>query len=204
MRQAKTTSDDIRRLYRERAEIEEGYAKRLMRLAKQPLGKDETGCLSQSLITARVELEQVAKTHQHLADHMRTQLEAPLAEFAIKQSESRKVQQGHIEKVHRNKVSQEAFVQKAKDKYEADCIKLNGYVAQQNMLTGKDLEKNNMKLEKVQASAAQNDKEYQMYVRALTETIVSWNSEWKTTCDVRSRSSKNTADMAEISNPRRR
>jgi len=30
---------------------------------------------------------------------------------------------------------------KLKERYEADCIKVNGFIAQQNMLMGKELEK---------------------------------------------------------------
>jgi len=61
--------------------------------------------------------------------------------------------QGNIEKLRRTKQAQEQQVQKVhspedvillfqlKEKYEADCIKINGYIAQQNMVMGKELEK---------------------------------------------------------------
>jgi Ca2+-binding EF-hand superfamily protein len=46
-----------------------------------------------------------------------------------------------LEKLRRTKQAQEQQLQKLKEKYEADCIKINGYIAQQNMLMGKELDK---------------------------------------------------------------
>jgi hypothetical protein len=43
--------------------------------------------------------------------------------------------------LRRAKQAQEQQVQKLKEKYEADCIRINGYIAQQNMLMGKELDK---------------------------------------------------------------
>ena len=46
-----------------------------------------------------------------------------------------------LDKLRRTKQAQEQQLQKLKEKYEADCIKINGYIAQQNMLMGKELDK---------------------------------------------------------------
>jgi hypothetical protein len=43
MRGASRTIDELRNYWKERAAIEEDYAKRLSKLAKQTLGRDEIG-----------------------------------------------------------------------------------------------------------------------------------------------------------------
>ena len=40
------------------------------------------------------------------------------------------------------------------------------------------------KLEKAQQAISGNEKDYQNYVRALKETTIKWNTEWKSFCDV--------------------
>ena len=80
-----------------------------------------------------------------------------------------------------------------KEKYENECIKINGYIAQQNMLSGRELEKNNLKLEKAQSNVQvirkyyyhhncmliNEDQEYLKAVDQLQETVEKWNQEWR-------------------------
>lgn len=47
----------------------------------------------------------------------------------------------HIEKLYKNKQTQEHYVNKAREKYEQDCVKINGYTAQSSLVQGKDLDK---------------------------------------------------------------
>lgn len=45
---------------------------------------------------------------------------------------------------------------KSREKYEQDCIKINGYTAQSSLVQGRDLEKVNSKLDKAQATVSGN------------------------------------------------
>ena len=46
-----------------------------------------------------------------------------------------------IEKLYKQKQTQEAYVGKSREKYEQDCIKINGYTAQSSLVQGRDLDK---------------------------------------------------------------
>lgn len=54
------------------------------------------------------------------------------------------------------------------------------------MVQGKDLEKLQSKLDKVQQTVGGNEREYKTSVKALEETTRKWEVEWKTFCDVSS------------------
>lgn len=74
-------------------------------------------------------------------------------------------------------------LQKAKEKYDAECIKINGHLAQQNLLMGRELDKNNNKLQKLQQSVQVSQAEYRSAVAALQETSDKWRLEWSDACD---------------------
>ena len=50
------------------------------------------------------------------------------------------------------------------------------------------MDKVTIKLDKAQNSVSGNEKDYQNFVRALKDTTMKWNSEWKSFLDVSSRS----------------
>ena len=65
-----------------RAAIESEYAHKLVQLAKRPLGQAESGTLRASLDVVRDETLAMAKSHQNIANQMKTELEEPLAAFS--------------------------------------------------------------------------------------------------------------------------
>ncbi|MCO5573524.1 hypothetical protein L7F22_027295 [Adiantum nelumboides] len=175
--------DDVRAMYKERAEIEAEYAKRLAKLSKQQFGRDETGSMKHALEIVRGEIEQTAKTHADLSNVFRKDLEGQLAEFQNRTQTQRKGPLTNIEKLYKQKVTQESYVNKSRDKYEQDCIRINGYTAQSSLVQGRDLEKVTSKLDKAQSTVNGNEKDYQNFVRALKDTTLRWNSEWKSYLD---------------------
>lgn len=88
-----------------------------------------------------------------------------------------------IEKLWKTKQMQEGYVAKSREKYEQDCIKINGYTAQSSLVQGRDLDKVTAKLDKAQATVSTNDKDYQNFVRALKDTTHKWVGEWKSYLD---------------------
>jgi hypothetical protein len=164
--------------------IEEDYSRRLLALSRKALGANELGTLRTSLDTIRGETEQMGKAHANTATQIKGELEDPLIAFAAGMRERRKIVQTTLDKLSKAKIGQQATVQKNRDRYENDCNKINGYIAQQNMVMGRELEKNNAKLEKAQIAVTASRREYQTSLRNLAETTEKWNREWKAGCDV--------------------
>ena len=180
---AKSTSDELKSFYAARAAIEEDYARKLTQLSRKPLGSSEQGTLRASLDVARGETEEMAKQHGLISQQMRSECEEPLAAFAGGIKERRKIVQTGVERLLKTKQGQTAHVNKSRDKYEQDCLKIKGYLAQGHMVMGQEERKNKAKLEKTQINMATNSNEYETAVKVLEETTGRWNKEWKAACD---------------------
>ncbi|RXG43307.1 hypothetical protein VDGE_07471 [Verticillium dahliae] len=180
---AKQTSDELKAFYSVRASIEEDYARKLLSLCRKPLGSLETGSLRTSLDTLRGEVEAMAKQHQNNAAQMKSELEEPLGAFAGGMKERRKIVQNGIEKLLKTKIQQTQHVNKTRDRYEQECLKIKGYLAQGHMVMGQEERKNKAKLEKTQISVATSNTEYEHAVKALEDTTARWNREWKAAAD---------------------
>jgi hypothetical protein len=168
-----------------RAAIEDEYARKLLSLSRKPLGSCETGTLRMSLDVIRGEIESMGKAHQNIAQQMKSELDEPLAAFAGGMKERRKIVQGGLEKLLKVKMQQTAAVNKARDKYEQDCLKIKGFLAQAHMVMGQEERKNKAKLEKTQIQLSSTSSEYETAVKVLEETTGRWNRDWKAGCDVR-------------------
>ena len=75
------------------------------------------------------------------------------------------------------------LLQKTRDRYEQECLKIKGYLAQGHMVMGQEERKNKAKLEKTQINLATSNTEYENAVKALEETTARWNREWKAAAD---------------------
>ncbi|KAF2687334.1 hypothetical protein K458DRAFT_296456 [Lentithecium fluviatile CBS 122367] len=180
---AKVTSDELKSFYAQRAAIEDEYARKLLNLSRKPLGSSEAGTLRLSFDVIRGEVESMGKAHQSIAAQMKTELEEPLAAFAGGMKERRKIVQGGIEKLLKTKMQQTATVNKARDRYENDCLKIKGFLAQAHMVMGQEERKNKAKLEKTQIQLSETEREYEAAVKVLEETTGRWNRDWKAACD---------------------
>ncbi|KAG0155100.1 hypothetical protein PDIDSM_673 [Penicillium digitatum] len=180
---SKITNDELKVFYSIRASIEDEYARKLQALCRKSLGSCEIGSLRASLDVVRGETEAIAKAHSAIAGQMKTELEEPLAAFASGIKERRKIIQQCIERLHKTKMQQTQLVNKTRDRYEQDCLRIKGYLAQGHMVMGQEERKNKAKLEKTQIQMASNSQEYEAAVKQLEETTGRWNKEWKSACD---------------------
>jgi len=98
-----------------RSAIEEDYARRLQKLSKTTMGKDEIGDLAAALQNCLAETAQQGQYHQALATEIRTNVEQPTAELSARLVGFKKGQQASIEKAWRNKGLQEGHVSKVSD-----------------------------------------------------------------------------------------
>ncbi|KAI4945509.1 hypothetical protein J4E91_007851 [Alternaria rosae] len=183
MHAAKVTNDELKNFYAARSAIEEEYSRKLLNLSRKPLGSCETGTLRLSCDVIRAEVESMGKAHQSIAQQMKTELEEPLAAFAGGMKERRKIVQNGIEKLLKLKMQQTSTVNKARDRYEQDCLKIKGFLAQAHMVMGHEERKNKAKLEKTQINLATTSSEYEAAVKVLEETTGRWNRDWKAACD---------------------
>ncbi|KAF9463554.1 hypothetical protein BDZ94DRAFT_1321699 [Collybia nuda] len=183
MRGATRTIEELKNFWKERSAIEEDYAKRLAKLAKMTLGRDEIGELRSTLDTVRAETDKQAGFHLTLAQQIRADLEAQTNSFHVRQLHHKKTFQAGIEKEFKSKQQQEAYVNKAREKYEADCVRINSYTAQSSLVQGKDLEKINLKLERAQQTVQANERDFANFAKAVQDTTQKWEQDWKAFCD---------------------
>lgn len=183
MRGASKTTDELVNFWNERSLIEEEYALKLAKLAKASIGSDEIGELRTSLATLKAETEKQAETHLELARQIRDELETPTAQFHAKQVNHRRNQQAIIEKKFKVKQTQEAYVTKAKEKYDADCVRISSYSQQAGYMVGKDLDRINMKLQRTRQTVQANEKDLANFTKTLLDILPEWEAEWKNFCD---------------------
>lgn len=74
------------------------------------------------------------------------------------------------------------FIQ-SRDRYEQECLKIKGYIAQGHMVMGQEERRNKAKLEKAQISVATSNTDYKHSVKALEDTTARWIREWKLAAD---------------------
>ncbi|KXN67674.1 hypothetical protein CONCODRAFT_52169 [Conidiobolus coronatus NRRL 28638] len=178
MRRSKQISNDVKNLFTTRAAIEEEYGKKLMKLAKQEFCKDEIGSLAKGLSRTRTELESTARSHLDLSQKIRLELENPLAQLISKQRERRKEQAGIIERSSKSKSTKHSNLIKIKSKYHSERAKADGLEQIINSLSGKDLEKAQIRIDKVK----QLKQEYEQLAIELSEVTRIWQHDWRVAC----------------------
>ncbi|KAI5481079.1 hypothetical protein MNV49_006265 [Pseudohyphozyma bogoriensis] len=183
MKAGTKTMEDLRALFKERASMEEDYAKRLIRLSKSGFGAGETGHIERAIAQIKTEIEQSAKAHSDFAALLKVQ-DASVADFLTKREGARKQQQTAVEKAYKVKREQREIVNKAKAKYEKDAIDITGMHANAALSQGRDLDKVTAKMDKISQTVVVNERDYRRYVDVLKETTTQWNSQWKSYCDL--------------------
>lgn len=166
-----------------RANIEEDYAKRMAKLSRTTFSSLETGCLKESVQVMKAEVDNMAKSHLQISQLLQDDVENAFTRYAASLKDKKKMIVSGIEKVHKDKLSKHQALVKAQDKYHYLCKKVNYYVSQQNMLFGKELEKNNAKLNKTQNAITASSSDYQSAVAAVRDSYARWTNEWRSTCD---------------------
>jgi hypothetical protein len=139
--------------------------------------------LRNSLDTLRLETDKQSSYHLTLAQSLRSDLEGSSAQFIARQAHHRKTFQAVIEKNFKAKQTQEQYVQKAREKYETDCVRINAYTAQATLLQGRELEKTQLKLERAKETVVANQRDFANFTKALADTTRQWEVDWKAFCD---------------------
>ncbi|TIC10351.1 hypothetical protein E3Q10_02841 [Wallemia mellicola] len=174
------TIDDLKLFWKERASIEDDYARKLAKLSRFLVGSNETGAIRDSLDTLSVELEQTSQNHFNLSQNMRRELEVPTSDWSNRMSNFKKTSLASIEKKYKVLQTQESY---AKAKYTDNCVSINTFTAQKSLLQGKDLERVDGKLDKAKSAVGANERDYINFVRALSDTRKRWEADWRLFCD---------------------
>ncbi|KIK60765.1 hypothetical protein GYMLUDRAFT_43373 [Collybiopsis luxurians FD-317 M1] len=185
MRGAMRTTDSLRNFWKERAAIEEEYARKLIQLAQNAMGKDEIAELRNALDTLQLETEKLANTHLQLASQIRTEMEEPTAALLNKQNDHRRTIQASVEKKYKSKLSSETHVSKAREKYQTDVVRIANYNAQlENQPQSPEADKIRLKLKHAMQTVNANEKDYKAFTKALADMIPGWENDWKLYCDL--------------------
>ncbi|GAA5990288.1 hypothetical protein JCM11641_006388 [Rhodosporidiobolus odoratus] len=175
--------EDLRGVLKERASAAEDYAKKLTKLSKHQFGLGESGHMERAIATIKGEMAASAQSHVELAQLMRMQ-EGQMGEFVGRREAARKNQQSTVEKLWKDINNQRAHVKKSKLKYEQDAQLANSLNAQKHLLQGQALDKATLKLDKVQQTVEQNERDYRHYAGVLKDNTTKWNMQWRSYCDL--------------------
>ncbi|KAJ7048843.1 SH3 domain-containing protein [Mycena amicta] len=184
MRGSMQSMRELEGFWKERAAIEEEYAKRLLGLAKMVIGKEETGELRSALDMLIFETEVQGTAHLQFASLVRNELLAPTNERVEKQNADEAQLLSPLEARFKTKSSAEAAVSKAREKYESNCLRLASYTQQMSVNTAKDVERLQMKIRKSRETVESNERELSIAVNAIREATVRWQEDWKEFCDI--------------------
>ena len=89
-RTGKRACEQLLHLFKERAAIEEEYSKKIAKLNKSFLPKDEIGTLKRVYESLKAEMDVSARIHADAANNIRSNFEKSFADFIEQQSRTRK------------------------------------------------------------------------------------------------------------------
>ncbi|KAJ7595938.1 hypothetical protein C8J56DRAFT_1043041 [Mycena floridula] len=183
LRGAIRTVEELRAFWKERAQIEEDYAKRLGRLGKGILGKDEIGELRSALTSILHETTQQSSYHLTLASSIKTDLELPTTNLHAKLLAFKKDCTGPVERELKKREDLKGTLDKARERYEQECMRINSYTAQSSLVQGRDLEKLRLKLDRAKGGVGQLEKEARDLTGVYREQYGRWVETWRGYCD---------------------
>jgi len=180
MHQGAQTCEELLAFYKERIQLEEEYSRRLNAISKRTRGTFETGILRESFETLRNETEQMSRSHLNQARKTHSEALLKIDAFLSNFLARCKPLETSIENIRKNKNQLEVQVSRLKERYANEVSKLNTYIAQENLLLGKELDKNRDRAYKQQQLVNEIRQEYYLATQKLEETQKVWIDEWNT------------------------
>lgn len=189
LRKSKDTCEEIKKMYELRANIEQDYGERLLKLAQSSrVGDFEEDSFAETLSRIPSALETTARAHIDLAQQLKHHLELPLDGFLKEQRDVRKVQQQQIENSRQLKNLHEADVARARDYYSVECTKLASleqyYFGLGDESTKEELIKIEKEIEEQRRMVAVADQVYRRSVDNYNSVNERWVNDWTRSADV--------------------
>ncbi|KAI7885859.1 hypothetical protein K492DRAFT_203668 [Lichtheimia hyalospora FSU 10163] len=176
---SKRTCETMLKVFEKRAQIEQEYGERLLKLSQIRLldsedGNNTFGELLESVPTAT---EATARAHIDLAQQIHHLLEAPLAGFIKDQKAVRKTTMAEVDKIQNLRYMHMDNVKRARNNYLSVCANL-----EEMKKHGVDPDCEEMI--QMKQKAASVEQEYKLSVGILESVTKSWVEEWRTSCDI--------------------
>lgn len=175
-----STLNELTQFFQEKVSIEKDYIKRLERLNhKFPLGSHETGTFKQALDKLIIENQQMVQFNQKFMKSIAHNNLEKLQDFSNIYREKVSKLEHHMSKIilRRNNAWKE--LEQFRDQYKQECIQLKSLRLSIQTTWGKELEKHQMKYNKINSSVATTRKNYQLALvnfKEINETYIrDWN-----------------------------
>lgn len=75
------------------------------------------------------------------------------------------------------------LTKQARDRYEGDCVKLNAFAANKQLVQGRELDKLESKIDRVKQTISSNENDFRNFVSVLEQTNAKWENEWRNFLD---------------------
>ncbi|KAJ9052778.1 formin-binding protein [Entomophthora muscae] len=176
MRKAKQTCADLKSILSARSSVEEEYGKKLLKIAKTDICKDETGEMQKALSRLRCEFEATGNAHIETSQRIKLEVENSLGSFISNQRERRKAQAAIIEKILKKQIAEAC--QSPKKKYLTEKSKISGFENSVSNNGSKDFEKAQVRQYKMK----ELEQEYTRLSGELEEATRIWQHDWRVSC----------------------
>lgn len=182
MGQATSTLQQLSVFYKERIALEEEYSRRLQAISKKALGSYELNNLKNACTTLKDGTELISKSHYNLSkksNELNNLLQLFTSDFIAK----RKTVETTIENLMKSKRQLVNEVKQAENRFTIENSKLNSFIAQQNLLLGREAERNRDKIYDQQKLVARLKNDVDLNTKKLNELHEFYKAEWLNTTD---------------------
>lgn len=165
MNDALNTLQELLDFYKERIQVEKDYNKKLERLnSKIILGSHETGTLKKSLDKLSLENKQMVKDNSKFIKTASQMNYDKLNHFySVYCKKISKIEQ-HMQKIINKQRDAQKSLEVSKNKYQEECSQIKSLLLLTQTTWGKELEKNEAKLNKLESSTSGTKKHYQIAI----------------------------------------
>ncbi|KAI9496995.1 hypothetical protein BDB00DRAFT_785100 [Zychaea mexicana] len=172
---SKRTCETILKVFEKRAQIEQDYGERLLKLSQIRLSESEeaSSTFADTLQSIPTATEAAARAHIDLAQQIHHLLETPLSAFIREQKAVRKSTMAEIDKVQNLRYMHMENVKRARQAYLDECNNLKNYAG----------DRQGDELMQIKQKTATVDHEYKLSVGILESVTKHWVDEWKESCN---------------------
>ena len=183
MRKTKEACDNLNKVLKGRAEIEENYGKQLVELSKNLIDQDEIISMRDSMETLRLEIEATGQSRIDLALDVKDQINSLLNEFSSNQEKIINNYKTVMERHLNLKNSHTQEVLKVNEKYQKKCEAALSISNKLNTCSEEEVGYYKNLLKQTMIEAKEIDKEYIMAVNRLHQIYRKWQQEWTRKCE---------------------
>jgi len=183
MRRTKEACDNLNKVLKGRAEIEENYGRQLVELSKNLIDQDEIVSMRDSMETLRLEIEATGQSRIDLALDVKEQITSLLNEFSSNQEKIINNYKIVMERHLYLKNSQTQEVLKVNEKYQKKCEAALAISKKLNTCSEEEVSYYKNLLKQTMIEAKEIDKEYIMVVNRLHQIYRKWQQEWTRKCE---------------------